>query len=134
MFTTTALMLSLVMGWPGWHNPVVVDKLNLSDAQLQQIDDIHQKYQLQRIDLQAKIQKKRLQLASLWNDDQPDMNQIEKLVNEIGDLTTQMRLLGVRERAEIYSILSDEQRTELRKLMWLHGRFRRRGGPARRRW
>ncbi len=97
-------------------NPAIVGELGLSDAQVQKIQDIHTKYQTQRIDLRAQIAKKRLQLRTLWQDDNPNTTAIEKLVREIGDLRTQIAVLGVREKSEIKNVLTDEQFNKWQKM------------------
>ncbi len=139
MLNITTLLIAFVVAGPRLTDPWVVEKLNLSDEQVQKIHQIHEKYQLQRIDIRSQIAKKRVELASLWRSDNPDANKIGKLVKEIGDLRTQARLLGARERLEIRNVLTDEQLKKFRKMVWARRHAPRRGAwpgdnrmPARR--
>ncbi len=135
MFNISTILIAFVIGGRGLAAPPVIEELGLNDAQVQKIQQIHTKYQEQRIDLRSQIAKKRLQLRTLWMDKNPDMNKIEKLVNEIGDLRTQMMLIGARERNEIRNVLTDEQFEKWQKIRWTMRRparpdgMRGRGAP-----
>ncbi len=103
------------IGPPGiwWHNPDLVQKLNLTADQQKRMDDILQQNRSQLMDLRANLEKQEMSIGPMLAVDQPDSN---KILAQI-DVTAQARveleravakmLLGIR------NILTSDQWAKL---------------------
>jgi Spy/CpxP family protein refolding chaperone len=103
------------IGPPGiwWHNPDLIQKLNLTADQQKRMDDILQQNRSQLMDLRASLEKQEMLIGPMLAADQPDTN---KILAQI-DLTVQARaelekanakmLLGIR------NVLTSDQWTKL---------------------
>lgn len=103
-------------GPPGiwWHNPDLIQKLNLTADQQKRMDDILQQNRSQLTDLRANLEKQEMLIGPMLAVDQPDSN---KILAQI-DVTAQARvelekamakmLLGIR------NILTSDQWNKLR--------------------
>jgi Spy/CpxP family protein refolding chaperone len=92
------------IGPPGiwWHNPDLIQKLNLTADQQKRMDDILQQNRSQLMDLRANLEKQEMLMGPMLAVDQPDTNRILAQI----DLTAQARaelekanakmLLGIR--------------------------------------
>ena len=120
------------IGPPGiwWHNPDLVQKLNLTTDQQKRMDDILQQNRSQLMDLRAGLEKQEVLIGPMLAVDQPDTN---KILAQI-DLTVQARaelekatarmLLGIR------NVLTPDQWSKLQTEERDNRRTRMRGGTA----
>lgn len=89
-------------GGKWWKNSEVVQKVGLSDSQVQEMEKIFQTHRLALIDLHAALQKEELQLEPLIESDQPDevkvSAQIDRVANARAALekSNAMMFLGIR--------------------------------------
>ena len=85
-----------------WKNSDVVAKLQLSDAQIKQIEDTFLDYRLKLIDLHAEVERQEARLQPLIEADQPDESkvgaQIDLVIAARGKLekTNTMMMLAIR--------------------------------------
>ena len=99
-----------------WKNSVVVEKLQLSDAQIKQIEDTFLDYRLKLIDLHAEVERQEARLQPLIEADQPDESkvgaQIDLVIAARGKLekTNTMMMLAIRR------VLSVEQWKKLQAM------------------
>jgi Spy/CpxP family protein refolding chaperone len=114
-----------------WKNSDVVAKLQLSDAQIKQIEDTFLDYRLKLIDLHAEVERQEARLQPLIEADQPDEAkvgaQIDLVIAARGKLekTNTMMMLAIRR------VLSVEQWKKLQALQQERMRApRARRGPA----
>ena len=93
------------MGGPGgkwWKNSQLVQKLGLSDAQVQQIEKIFQDHRLQLIDLRANLEKQETLLQPLVEADRPDDAQVSAQIDKVAqaraslEKSNALMLLGIR--------------------------------------
>jgi Spy/CpxP family protein refolding chaperone len=102
------------MKW--WKDPVLVQKLHISDDQIRKLDKISQDDQIQEIDLRADLEKQYAVLRFQMEADPPDeaqvLAQIDKVTQARGRLEkSQMeRLLAIRH------VLTTEQAKQVRDL------------------
>jgi Spy/CpxP family protein refolding chaperone len=122
----------LHIGPPGiwWHNPDLVQKLNLTTDQQKRMDDILQQNRSQLMDLRASLEKQERLIGPMLAADQPDTN---KILAQI-DLTVQARaelekatarmLLGMR------NVLTPDQWSKLQTEERDNRHIRMRGGAT----
>lgn len=99
-------------------------KLNLTDAQKKQLDEMRTSMKRNAVQLRCKIQLARIDLRELLKADEPNEAVIEKKLNEIGQLQTEQKMLRINHWLNVKKMLTPEQRkimkSEIRG-MWLHG-------------
>jgi Spy/CpxP family protein refolding chaperone len=104
----------------------LMQELKLTDQQRKEIGDLRLEMAKQSIAQQAKIKTARLELAELFRADSPDKSAIEKKVDEISQLQTQMRHARIDHWFAVNRLLSaDQQKIWKRMLgqMWMQHRM-----------
>jgi len=94
----------------------LADKLDLSEEQRDEIKDVltaHQKYMIQQ---KADRELAEVELRELTMKDDPDLDAIEEQVKEIASLEAGMRYSQIKVMVDAKSVLTDEQKEELKKL------------------
>ena len=66
-----------------WQNPDVASKLQLSDAQIGQLNQVFYNHKLKLIDYGADMEKQDLKLQNLLDADQPDESQVSAQVDQV---------------------------------------------------
>lgn len=116
-----------------WKNSVVVKELQLTDAQVKQIEQTFLEYRLKLIDLRADVERQETKLQPLLEADQPNEQQVGSQVDAVvaarGKLekTNTMMMLAIRR------VLSVEQWKKLQTIQHRRGErdvFYRRVGPG----
>jgi len=64
---------------------------NLTQEQLQKINELHTKFYNETLPLREKIQQKRLELRGLYLQTNPDQAKINKAINELNSLKTEFQ-------------------------------------------
>ena len=118
-----------------WKNPEVVEKLNLTDDQINKIDSIYLNYMDKLIDLKAQLEKKVLNLKSIVENDNFDRNEVLKDFDEISAVKSKIQRELLLMKLDIRDQLTPEQRSTLktlrknfRKKMMMRRMKMRRGG------
>ena len=129
-------------GMPGRMDMLgrLADRLDLSEEQRDEIKDVlttHQKYMIQQ---KADRELAEVELRELVQSDDPDLDAIEEQIKEIANLEAGMRYSQIKAMVDARSVLTDDQKEELKKLtrnrparMMRRGAGRGRGqqrGPA----
>jgi len=83
---------------------------DLTEQQKADIKKIHLKTMKEVLPLKNEIGEKEARLRTLMTADTPDLSAINKLVDEIGVLKTQIRKLELTAHLDIRKLLTDEQR------------------------
>jgi Spy/CpxP family protein refolding chaperone len=99
---------------PRHGHTLMLQRLDLTDEQREEIDKIQYKTQKEIIPLKAEIELKKLDLKQEMNANSPDRNRIMKLVESISDLTLQIRKISIDQKLTVHSILTPEQREKLK--------------------
>jgi Spy/CpxP family protein refolding chaperone len=89
--------------------PRVMEKLMLTGAQKKDVDRIVFDAAKETIAQRAKVATARLELRQLVNADSPDKNAIEKKINEVDDLSTQIHINRVDGWFAINKLLTPDQ-------------------------
>jgi Spy/CpxP family protein refolding chaperone len=104
-----------------WKNSEVVKELQLSDAQVKQIEQTFLEYRLKLIDLRADVERQETKLQPLLEADQPSEQQVGSQVDAVvaarGKLekTNTMMMLAIR------NVLSVEQWKKLKTIQHRRG-------------
>ena len=93
------------------------DKLNLTDQQKKEMQNLRIELQRKNIPLQSQVRLARLEIQQLMAAEKPEKGKIEKWMKEVSDLQLQMKLNGVNHMFAVRAILTPEQLKE-----WKDGR------------
>ena len=103
------------------HLERLADELNLSDAQRQQIKQIHRDARGEKLAIRDAMQDNREAMQKLDPSAKDYGRQVEQLAGEKGDLVKRLTIQRSNVRAQMYAVLTPEQR-ELAKDMKKHRR------------
>lgn len=104
---------------PGY--PSAVD-LNLSEDQIKKLQDLNLKYQKEVLEVRNTLQAKGLELQTLLLSKEPDQAKVDSLVEEIGQLRTDIQKKTLNHQIETRKILTQEQWDKLRSYRYFGGR------------
>lgn len=103
-----------------WRNSDVAKKLQLSDAQLAQLDDTFYQHRLKLIDYGAEMEKQDLKLQTLVDADVPNEGQVESQVDQVlaarGKLEREYTMMNL----DLRKVLSLEQWRQLKSIQGTH--------------
>ena len=86
-----------------WKNPEVAQKLGISDAQVQKLDQIAFDHRMKMIDMRAALEREELKLQPLMQASTPDENQILAQIDKVATQRAQI------EKANIQSMLAERR-------------------------
>ena len=98
----------------GDNNCWLEQNLNLTDQQEETLSNLRYDHQMKASELRTKVQQNRLTIQKMFDDDNIDRNEIMKLVDENNSLRGELRKMRVDMRIETNSLLTDEQKAELK--------------------
>lgn len=88
------------------------DVLNLSNQQVQELEDMYVQNQNESIDAWADLAKARLQLNRVLINGQASEQQVTKAINDVTSGMADFLSMKYRHRQDVYSVLSPDQRQE----------------------
>jgi Spy/CpxP family protein refolding chaperone len=103
-----------------WDNPMLAQKVGLTDAQKKQMDDIFFKNRLQLIDLRAGLQKDELMLRPLLGADQLDEAKILSQIDTVAQDRANLEKANARMLFDIRKVLTVDQWTKLKAIVKQH--------------
>jgi len=83
---------------------------DLTEAQQKQIDELRTAHQKEMLQYRNQMQEKQAKLNTLRTADKADMAAIDKMIDEIGTLHTQMMKAKENHRQKVRSLLTEQQR------------------------
>ena len=96
------------------HRPMTdksgLQMLDLTDAQKDQIKEIHLAHMKDIQPLRDEVKINRVKVDALLKKDVPDMKEIVSLVEANGKLLTQIQVKGIEQKINVRSLLTDEQK------------------------
>jgi Spy/CpxP family protein refolding chaperone len=132
-----AMHSGLRIGPPGmwWHNPDLIQKLNLTPDQQKRMDDILQQSRLQLIDLRANVEKQEVLMEPMLAANPPDTNKILAQIDHTAQARAELEKANAKMLLGIRNVLTPDQWTKLQAERQEHHdmRMRRdemRGGPG----
>ncbi len=133
----TGDMMGMAKDRVGRHNPWFrhgvslmlrhADRLGLSDEQRKQLDDIRRRYSKDIIRLNADSKIAEIDLEALLRESEVNLSQVKEALKKVESAETQIRYLRIEALFEARKILTNEQRSSLKKLMEMSGSPRMRG-------
>ena len=100
-----------------WANPRVAERLNLTEAQRNQIEELIYQNGQKLIDLRAENHKARMNLNHLLGAETLDRGAIQKAVDRLANAECALHREQITLRAEIAGVLDRAQRIALRDLV-----------------
>ena len=92
------------------------DEINLTDKQESQLEELSTQFQVERIDIQAEIQKAQVELrASMKNDEVPEKSVFEQ-IDKVSGLKADAQKMRYRHHQTIKNLLTVEQQEKLEDL------------------
>lgn len=95
--------------------PRLMERLNLSDDQKNQIEKLRTDFQKQQIAQRAKVQTAAVELRQLLRAENPDKAAIEKKIQEVAQLRAQLQTARVNHMLNVRKVLTPEQQKMVRE-------------------
>jgi Spy/CpxP family protein refolding chaperone len=99
-----------------WRDPRLRHKLQLSDEQSQQIENISRNHRMREIDLRAEVEKQSIFLQQQMEADTPDLAQVRAQIDKLAQARAQLEKSQVEMVLAIRHVLTAEQAKRLREL------------------
>ena len=100
-----------------WANPRVAERLNLTDAQRKQIEELIYQNGQKLIDLRAENHKARMNLNHALAAETLDQSAVQKAADQLANAECAVHREQITQRIEIAGALTREQRLALRDLV-----------------
>jgi Spy/CpxP family protein refolding chaperone len=110
----------------GWHEyGKIIDMLELTDQQKEQIQEIRQEYRKKIIPLHADLKLARIDLRESFSDNRGE-KQVKDAAEKVSEIRNKIYMLKIDERLDIRGTLTEEQLDKVSDLrtMWRHKRMR----------
>jgi Spy/CpxP family protein refolding chaperone len=111
-----------------WKNPGLAEKIELSDQQKQQLEQISQDSRLKMIDLRANLEKQQVILRPMLQSYHPDEATVLAQVEKVSQARAALEKARVQTMMARHNVLTEEQWNKLKdSRMGFHRTFRQRG-------
>ena len=94
----------------------LADKLDLSESQREELERIYTSHKKENIKIKAEIDLAKVDLQKLTKAEDPNMDEIEVLLRKIANLQVETKLAQIKLRVDSRNVLTEEQKTALKKL------------------
>ena len=91
------------------QHPELDGDLEITADQRVQLEDLYEDTEKDIIEAKADLEIKRMEMERLMRSEDPDMREIRKLVNEIGDARSALMMAGIEREVRTKRILGREQ-------------------------
>lgn len=98
----------------GFNEERWFEKLDLTEEQQEAIADLRYEHRMQAVELHSKLAQNRLQLEKLFDEDNVDENAAMDIVDENNNIHNQLAKSRMEMRLKINSLLTPEQKEELK--------------------
>jgi Spy/CpxP family protein refolding chaperone len=95
----------------------VIAKLNLTEEQKKDVEKIRVDMEKQAVSIRANLATARIDLRQLFKADTPDKSAVEKKLNEIADLSVQIRMNKINAWFAVNKLLTLEQQKTWKKVL-----------------
>lgn len=105
-------------GGPGRMSGLLrlADEVDLSEAQRDELSEIFTSHRKDTIKRKAEIELAKVDLQKLARQEEPDMDAVEAQLRKIADLQVEMKLSQIKVRVDPRDVLTEEQKTALKKI------------------
>ena len=107
------------------HNDQLTSEIGLSDAQVEQLRNIHSQSMKDAIKMKADVDILQIDLMDELAADKPNMSKVDSIIDQIGAKQTQMQKGMIHCAMDSKNVLTEDQQEKLDELM--KKRFRERG-------
>ncbi len=103
-------------GNPGMHKNMSMHQKcyanipNLTEEQENQLEELKVPHMKKMSDFYNQLNEKRARLKTLQTKDNPDMNEINSVIEEMGEIRTEMHKARAKHHQEVRSLLNEEQK------------------------
>ena len=105
--------------------------LGLTDEQTAKIAEIEKMFEKERLEIREKLAPKRFELEKILIENSVDLKAVEKVLRAESDLKVQMRLSCIKEKIEVDSVLTPEQKQKMKSIVPRHKKQKEEGRPSR---
>lgn len=124
-----------MMGGPGrmgmGRGPMAwMDALNLSAEQKDQLQAMHRRHRLERLEAQGRVHTARRALHGVAHQFEPDLAAVEAAFDLLTEARKAALMQRLKARAEVDAVLTESQRMQRRGLGGGHGGRHQAGGPG----
>jgi Spy/CpxP family protein refolding chaperone len=112
-----------------WKNSEIASKLQLTDAQVQKLEQTFQDHRLKLIDLHANVEREEAKLDPLVESDNPNEDQVLSQIDRIAAARAELEKANARMMLSVRKVVSLEQWKKLQE-MQPRPMMRRMGVPA----
>lgn len=91
-------------------------EINLSDDQKEKLKTMEYNFQLERVDLEADVEKAQIELGSLMHDENASEQNVFKAIDKVTALKADIKKMHYRHRKAIGEVLTAEQKEQLKYL------------------
>lgn len=91
------------------ENPEVREAANITDEQIDQLQDIHRQAETQAIPLRADAEVIQLELQALWDEDDPDADAIHEKIDALSEVQANLQHAYADARLAAKDVLTPEQ-------------------------
>jgi Spy/CpxP family protein refolding chaperone len=109
-----------------WKNPKIIQEMDLTDDQVDAIEDIFKSYREQIIDSQKELKKEEAHLLDVLRQPECSSDEVMQITDHIEDMRADLTRIKVEMLLKIKNVLTSEQEETLHNI-----RERYRGGRAR---
>lgn len=104
------------------HLLKLADELELTEAQIEQLQKARTEFQLQMVDARAEMQKARIQLRSLKQDADVSKSTMFSAIDDLSERQAEIKKMQYVHRREMKSVLTQEQQEKAKTLRSKNGR------------
>jgi len=133
----TGGMMGMARDRVGRHNPWFrygvslmlrnADRLRLSDEQKKQLDDIRMRYSKEIVRQDAEVEIAEIDLEALLKNPEINLTEVKDALKKVESAKTQIKYLRVEAFVEARKVLTNVQKSDLKKLMEMRGTPRMKG-------
>ena len=133
LIITALIMFSVTPGFPVklMTSPVLQEKLNLSDTQIEKIREVWFKTEPTLIDLRAQKAKIMLNIREELNKDEVNFDKLSKLYEKLGDVDARIKFTRAKMVVNVKKVLTKDQ---IKKLRLMGHRWRKNMRAHRKMW
>jgi len=111
-----------------WNNPDVQDELDLTDEQIDALEEAHASFEKAARSLRFDIQQAKLDIERAFSEKSVDSKKVSELAKRLGSLHGELTESRIKHRLKLVQILTYEQRQKIEKFLERAHRHRRGGG------
>ena len=108
----------------------VADEISLTEAQKEKLEQMMVDFNLEKVDLQAELEKAQIKLRALMRDEKARETEVTAGIGEVTRLKGELHKMRYRHHKEIRSLLTDKQVDRLKELRKERQEKRKGQGPG----